>query len=480
MHVPLKQETCLKNVVGFQNTARKYPLKFKGDTHMSGWARVSALMTTPALSAAACWFAYQPTVAPLVEGSGARAEVLHLWNSICLSLDRPPVLLDAALQKSSQVLTEKTAELNAALGRQSRMIEDSLHHHWRAVEQNAMAWAQWLDDLPSGWAGLNEVEGVPGLRPSEDSPGLTHIRDPQAISAGEDNSQAWLPKAREADKGGGSCMPGGSPPEGPRHRDQDPSTPPRPVPAPVPAGCFLHATRSAGDIAQEYADDIAELREMVKEALEKESEAEEPWLTDANLARYAATTGLLRASSPSARVEALFAARDRVLQSAQWRARSRFLSLEELEAWLHLVERPGKDGEQRPVLLIRAAEALTNCRTVAAAEQFAEAVISWVELLVCAELADCPPLPEQLVVVLDASGASSMQVTRLVNIIKSIAITLNRHYPARLHRLYLVDPPLVVLWPLQALKGFLHPDTRSKIVISSSSDPQLADLGLAF
>lgn len=71
------------------------------------------------------------------------------------------------------------------------------------------------------------------------------------------------------------------------------------------------------------------------------------------------------------------------------------------------------------------------------------------------------------------------QVTRLVSIIKSIAITLNRHYPARLHRLYLVDPPLVVLWPLQAVKGFLHPETRSKILISSSSDPHLESLGLA-
>lgn len=65
------------------------------------------------------------------------------------------------------------------------------------------------------------------------------------------------------------------------------------------------------------------------------------------------------------------------------------------------------------MLVIRAAEALAQCRSVAAAEQFAGAVVSWVELLVREELADRPPLPEQLVVVLDASGASSMQVRAL-------------------------------------------------------------------
>ncbi len=37
-----------------------------------------------------------------------------------------------------------------------------------------------------------------------------------------------------------------------------------------------------------------------------------------------------------------------------------------------------------------------------------------------------------------------MQVSRVVAAIKEIALTLNQHYPARLHCLYLVEAPVVV------------------------------------
>lgn len=38
----------------------------------------------------------------------------------------------------------------------------------------------------------------------------------------------------------------------------------------------------------------------------------------------------------------------------------------------------------------------------------------------------------------------------MVRLIQSIALTLNKHYPARLHRLFLVETPRVVHWPIQA------------------------------
>lgn len=42
-----------------------------------------------------------------------------------------------------------------------------------------------------------------------------------------------------------------------------------------------------------------------------------------------------------------------------------------------------------------------------------------------------------------------VQFRRLVRTIQSIAVTLNRHYPARLHRLYLVDAPVIVHLPVR-------------------------------
>jgi hypothetical protein len=60
------------------------------------------------------------------------------------------LMQEAAVQKGSRLLMEKTAELNAALDRQSQLIESTIHHQWAALEQNAAALAQWLDNLPSG------------------------------------------------------------------------------------------------------------------------------------------------------------------------------------------------------------------------------------------------------------------------------------------------------------------------------------------
>ena len=42
-----------------------------------------------------------------------------------------------------------------------------------------------------------------------------------------------------------------------------------------------------------------------------------------------------------------------------------------------------------------------------------------------------------------------LQVTKLLRLFQSVAVTLNKHYPARLYRLYLVDAPMVIQWPLQ-------------------------------
>lgn len=43
----------------------------------------------------------------------------------------------------------------------------------------------------------------------------------------------------------------------------------------------------------------------------------------------------------------------------------------------------------------------------------------------------------------------------------------------RLHRLYLLELPLLLRWAVQVVLPLLHPATRSKVVISSMADPDL-------
>ena len=110
--------------------------------------------------------------------------------------------------------------------------------------------------------------------------------------------------------------------------------------------------------------------------------------------------------------------------------------------------------------------------------------------------------PEKLVVILDCRGATALQVsvyapcllflcmlafqvsvsissrsclqaTKLVRLMKSVAVTLNQHYPSRLHQLFFVEPPAVMKWPIQAAKPLLHAETGNKIQVCSLDDPAL-------
>lgn len=66
---------------------------------------------------------------------------------------------------------------------------------------------------------------------------------------------------------------------------------------------------------------------------------------------------------------------------------------------------------------------------------------------------------------------AALQATKAVRLMKSVAMTLNQHYPSRLHQLFFVEPPAVMKWPIQAAKPLLHADTGNKISICSVSDP---------
>ena len=56
-----------------------------------------------------------------------------------------------------------------------------------------------------------------------------------------------------------------------------------------------------------------------------------------------------------------------------------------------------------------------------------------------------------------------VQFRKLVRTIQNIALTLNRHYPARLHRLFLVGAPAIVHLPVRVSLGpfFVKQERRS-------------------
>jgi hypothetical protein len=79
----------------------------------------------------------------------------------------------------------------------------------------------------------------------------------------------------------------------------------------------------------------------------------------------------------------------------------------------------------------------------------------------------------QMVVVLDCRGGSSMGLGRHMGLLKKLAVTLNQHYPDRLYRLHLLELPLLLRWVMHGITPLLHPNTRSKVVFSSMTDPGL-------
>ena len=69
-----------------------------------------------------------------------------------------------------------------------------------------------------------------------------------------------------------------------------------------------------------------------------------------------------------------------------------------------------------------------------------------------------------------------VQANSLVKIIKHVSLILNRHYPGRLHKFFIVDLPSVMKWPVKAIVSLGHPVTRQKIVLCTSNDPELQRL----
>ncbi|DBA92828.1 TPA: hypothetical protein ACH3X1_003011 [Trebouxia sp. C0004] len=223
----------------------------------------------------------------------------------------------------------------------------------------------------------------------------------------------------------------------------------------------------AAKAAQQYPMEVAEIKHRLKAAgaqlpIERFSNAE--------LLRYGHACGLLKAQTADEKAEATEQAVDRVRLTLEWLQGQKAMTPMQVEHWDHLVRWQGRDAEGRPILVIRVAQACQECSSTRA-ELLGQVILSQVASAVDHMLGDEAGEAEQMVVVLDARQATTLQVTRKVNLIKRLALTLNQHYPARLHQLYLVDLPVVLKWVVAAVKPLLHMETRAKIQVCQLPTP---------
>ncbi|CAL5227620.1 g10624 [Coccomyxa viridis] len=192
----------------------------------------------------------------------------------------------------------------------------------------------------------------------------------------------------------------------------------------------------------------------------------------AELLRYAATHGMLESDSPEQRAVAIEAAAQAIQHTLEWRQKRKFLSPQQLSTWEPLIRWQGQDQEGHPLLIVHIGRLCNECQSHELAQQAADALISQVEHAVRRQM-DNEVGPDQLVVVLDAQGASALQVTRKAQLCKDTAVTLNKNYPGRLHKAYLVGLPQALHWMMDTVKPVLHPQTVSSLKVCEVEDLEM-------
>lgn len=148
-----------------------------------------------------------------------------------------------------------------------------------------------------------------------------------------------------------------------------------------------------------------------------------------------------------------------VKKTIRWRQSYRLLSPQELEVWSHLVFWHGHDVRLRPCLIIRLGLACSNL-TSNNKTGFAQAVVSQVEIGVLRMLSAENP---QITVLMDCEHLSPFRFP--MQIMRSIAVLLQDHYPNRLGCLYITRLPSVARVIIQTLTQVLKPITRQKVRI---------------
>ncbi|KAL6774366.1 hypothetical protein ACKKBG_A24735 [Auxenochlorella protothecoides x Auxenochlorella symbiontica] len=190
--------------------------------------------------------------------------------------------------------------------------------------------------------------------------------------------------------------------------------------------------------------------------------------SDAELLRYAAACGLREAQPAALRARAVDAAVGRVVKTLDWQARQRFTPLPRLRRWKRLVDWQGADGGERPILLVRAGRALQLLRPRRHAE-FCDVVLSRVADGAGGVLARA----DRVSVVVDCRGAGGLRAAWCLPLVKNLATQLHQHFPERLHRLFLLEVPLLARWGLRGLIAGLPPATRARVRQVSIDNPAM-------
>lgn len=188
-----------------------------------------------------------------------------------------------------------------------------------------------------------------------------------------------------------------------------------------------------------------------------------PRFTDVELMRFAVLSGWTRARNDAEREASLHRAAEQICRTAAWLAHHHFASEAELARFRDLIFWDAPDPSGCPTLHIRLAAAVNVCHG-AEAIAFANAIITHMQFAHSMLLHDGGP--EQINVVMDCGGASTLAAARISWVFKAVSLTLNHHYPTRLHRLELHDLPVVLRYLVGGVKKLVQPETREKIVLS--------------
>lgn len=220
----------------------------------------------------------------------------------------------------------------------------------------------------------------------------------------------------------------------------------------------------AANLAVEYSGVVYTIRSLAaqKSAVYRAKIDE---MSDAEVMRYAVHYGFLRAHTETERRDAMKHAAHAIVNTIHWRARHIFSSQDELDATEDVVGWRGVDEGGRPILYLSIAAGLRECHDKAAALRLANVVISRVEEAVRIKLRDDLNSPEQIRVIVDASGAPALGASKIAWLFKAVALELTRHYPGRLYELVLMDLPVMLSWLVGAIKALVHPATREKVVV---------------
>lgn len=256
------------------------------------------------------------------------------------------------------------------------------------------------------------------------------------------------------------------------------------------------APETSSEWAREFSVEIKEMRRILEEC---EVQLPSPRFDDdAELLRYAKSCGLLNANTIPERVSAVELAVRKVAESVNWLHGFHPLPERTVKRYARLVSWKGSDAAGRPIFLVRAGRALQLMKQEKWNE-FVQVVMTLVDQSIATRMLASSSHPqgeesenfelvrrtsidssasmaqnaEKMVVVVDCRGATQWATARHLPVVKKLAVELNMNYPERLHRLYLLELPMLGRWVVQQILPALAPGTRDKIVYKSAEDTDL-------